>query len=391
MRQSIVRIACDACAMTPPTTSPTTSPATAASISWDQALAWRLGRQLLDQPGERSATEVVQTLGAVLATHPSSAELAVRSRQDRSRPGELAQALTEGTVIKTFAYRGAMHHLSAQDGGIYLALRAAGRQWELRSWVEFYRLTAQQWPRFRETVRDALRDGPLTVPELGARVTGRSSYKHLQPVFADDPWTLLKALCWQGDICFGPSVQGKPTFQRLDANSHWAGIPTLDEAGPRAILAYLHSYGPATGEHIQHWFGEGLSAGRKRLERWRTELGDRLVPLDVDGTTTFAAAQDVESILAAEPSDAVHFLPGHDQWVMGPGTKDPHITPPPYRAAMTRQAGIVLRGGVVSGTWAVRGSELHVSSPVQPAELQEQAERLVGLLGQDLEIHYTKA
>jgi hypothetical protein len=29
-----------------------------------------------------------------------------------------------------------MHYLSPEDGGIYLALRSAGRQWELPSWVE---------------------------------------------------------------------------------------------------------------------------------------------------------------------------------------------------------------------------------------------------------------
>ena len=45
-------------------------------------------------------------------------------------------------MIKAFAFRGSMHYLSPEDGGIYLALRSAGRQWELPSWVDYYRLTA---------------------------------------------------------------------------------------------------------------------------------------------------------------------------------------------------------------------------------------------------------
>jgi hypothetical protein len=45
-----------------------------------------------------------------------------------------AQALAEGKVIKDYAFRGSMHYLSPEDGGIYLALRSAGRQWELPSW-----------------------------------------------------------------------------------------------------------------------------------------------------------------------------------------------------------------------------------------------------------------
>ncbi|MDQ1614880.1 MAG: hypothetical protein QOJ60_819, partial [Actinomycetota bacterium] len=43
-------------------------------------------------------------------------------------------------MIKAFAFRGSMHYLSPEDGGIYLALRSAGRQWELPGWVEYYRL-----------------------------------------------------------------------------------------------------------------------------------------------------------------------------------------------------------------------------------------------------------
>ena len=66
----------------------------------------------------------------------SLADLAVRTRSTTSRAGDLAQALADGSVIKAFAFRGSMHYLSPEDGGVYLALRSAGRQWELPSWVE---------------------------------------------------------------------------------------------------------------------------------------------------------------------------------------------------------------------------------------------------------------
>ena len=59
-------------------------------------------------------------------------------------------------MIKAFAFRGSMHYLSPEEGGIYLALRSAGRQWELPSWVEYYRLTPSDWPDFRAAVREAL-------------------------------------------------------------------------------------------------------------------------------------------------------------------------------------------------------------------------------------------
>jgi len=128
---------------------------TEVSVTWAQALAWRMERQLLDPVGTESVAGVVRRLGAVLSMDESLAELAVRTRRTTSRPGQLAKALTEGKVIKAFAFRGSMHYLSPEDGGIYLALRSAGRQWELPSWVEYYRLTPSDWPDFRAAMRSA--------------------------------------------------------------------------------------------------------------------------------------------------------------------------------------------------------------------------------------------
>jgi hypothetical protein len=42
----------------------------------------------------------------VPAQPEASAALAVRTRRQRSRPGEVARALAEGRIIKTFAFRG---------------------------------------------------------------------------------------------------------------------------------------------------------------------------------------------------------------------------------------------------------------------------------------------
>lgn len=210
---------------------------TETSVTWGQALAWRMERQLLDPVGSESVAGVVRRLGAVLSNDESLAELAVRTRRTTSRPGELAAALADGEVVKAFAFRGSMHYLSPEEGGIYLALRSAGRQWELPSWVEHYRLTPADWPDFRAAVRAALSDGPLTVVELGRALTAQRAYRHLQPVFEDGAGTLFKPLTWQGDMSFGPPRDGAHTFQRLDSNPRWRGIPDLDDAGPRAITA----------------------------------------------------------------------------------------------------------------------------------------------------------
>ena len=363
---------------------------TETSVSWPQALAWRMERQLLDPVGSASVAGVVRRLGAVLSMDESLAELAVSTRRENSRQGELAVALAEGEVIKAFAFRGSMHYLSPQEGGIYLALRSAGRQWELPSWVEHYGLTAADWPDFRAAVRAALSDGPLTVVELGRALTRQRAYRHLKPVFDEGAGTLIKPLTWQGDMSFGPLRQGLHTCQRLDSNPRWQGIPDLDEAGPRAVTAYVRTYGPATMDNLQYWLGDGLSAGRKRLTTWFSELGDQLTAVDVAGTAAYVAREDVDALEATIPSDAVRFLPGHDQWVIGPGTKDVHVTPLPRRDLMTRKANPVIVGGVVGGTWAHKGDELTVTwldrRPRPDEAMEREAGRLARLVGRDLQL-----
>ena len=360
------------------------------SVTWDQALSWRMQRHLLAPVGTSAVADVVRRLGAVPSMDESLAELAVRTRQTRSAPGALATALADGTVIKAFAFRGAVHYLSPEDGGAYLALRSAGRQWERTSWVDYYGLSAEAWPDFRAAVRDAVADRPLTVIELGAALAGHRAYRHLEPVFDEGAGTLVKPLTWQGDVSIAPARDGRLTLQRLDTNPHWRGIPALDDAGRHAVRQYLRTYGPTTREHVHHWLGKGLSAGRKRLDGWLDALADDVVELDVDGTQALLLRPDLDDLLAAEPSDAVRFLPGHDQWVLGPGTKDEHVTPPALRDLMTRKANPVLGGGVVRGTWSRRREALLVSwlAPQAPprGKLEQETARLSEILGAELEL-----
>src|SRR6187402_40245 len=149
------------------------------SSTWSQALAWRMRQQLLDPVGTEPVEGVVGRLGAVKAQEDAAAELAVRTRRKTSEPGEVARALADGRIIKSFTFRGATQLMTPEDGGVYLALRAASRMWELPSWQSYYTLAPSDWPALREVVREALADGPLTLDELGAAITARPQFRHL--------------------------------------------------------------------------------------------------------------------------------------------------------------------------------------------------------------------
>jgi hypothetical protein len=357
------------------------------STTWPQALAWRLRRQFLEPDGAEGVDDVVRRLGVVPAANDAGPDLAIGLRRRVHARGDVAAALADGLVVRTFAFRGAVHLLTPDDGAAYLALRASSRMWELPSWVEYYGLGPDDWPAFRATVRDALGEGPLTYDELAQAVMAQPRYRHLDAVFTEGAWTLLKALAWQGDLCFAPTQEGHAAFQRLDQSPRWRGLPDLDDAGPRAIETYVRAYGPTSADQVQYWLGEGLGVARKRLRAWLHGLRDRLVPVDVDGDERFVHAEDLDELLAATPSSAVHLLPGPDQWVMGPGTKDTRIVPPAVRQQVSRGANVVVVGGVVRGTWVARDGDLvvtwadeHGRRPAR-AEVEAGAERLGRALG----------
>jgi hypothetical protein len=273
---------------------------------------------------------------------------------------------------------------------VFLALRAASRMWELRSWQTFYGLAPADWLPFRAAVRAALAGGPLTREELGAAITARPEFRHLGFAFARDAGTLLKPLCWQGDMSFGPMRDGQHTFQLLEANPHWTGLPELDHAGRRAVEAYFRAYGPATVDRLHYWLAEGLGAG-KRIQSWIADLGDRLATVEIDGERALILAEDVADLAATPATDSVRLLPGHDQWVLGSGTADRHVVPPASRSLISRQASIVIVGGVVSGTWTLSDNRVVVTPFAEPQPprgrlLAEEVRRLSTVLGRPLEL-----
>jgi hypothetical protein len=103
----------------------------------------------------------------------------------------------------------------------------------------------------------------------------------------------------------------------------------------------------------------------------------------------------VDALAAARPSKTVRLLPGFDQWVLGPGTADGHVTPAARRAAVSKQSGwiapVVVAGGVVAGTWDLDGADLRVAwfaeagRPPRKA-LDEEVARLATTLGRGLDL-----
>jgi hypothetical protein len=366
---------------------------TAPRVDWAQVLAWRMKRQLLSPVGRLPVDGVVRRLGAVQAQVASSAELAVRVRRQSSRRGEVTRALADGLLVKTWAMRGTLHLLTPDEGGAFLALMAAGRSWERASWVKYFRVNPTQMDRLRGVVRDAISSGPLTREELIDAVARRRGFKAAAEGLRSGWGTLLKPIAWQGDLVFGPSVGTRVTFTTPEAASaRWAGLPEPDAAAPVAIRAYLGAYGPASVQAFSEWVAGGWFS-RARLRTWFAAMGDELTEVDVEGESAWILTEHAAELAATQPTGAVRLLPGFDQYVLGPGTKDGHVTPGARRTDVSRTAGwispVVVGGGAVRGTWELDGSEARItwfteSGRVPRAALAEEVARLSEILGTGL-------
>jgi hypothetical protein len=345
-------------------------------------------RQVLEPAGRTSVEEVVERLGAVQAQNDFGAQLSINTRRVTPSPTDVAKALADGRIIKNFAFRGAIHLMTPETAGIYLALRASSRMWERPSWRSYYGLQPSDWPTLRATVAEALASGPLTRAELGAAISRERRFHHLAFAFEGDNWTLLKPLAWQGVMCFGPGA-GRATFQRLDANPRWRGLPELDDAGMAAIAHYLAAYGPAPAANVHYWLGAGLGVARRRIIGWMTQMGDRLVEIDIDGEPALVLREHMGELLATAEAPIVRLLPGIDQWVMGPGTADAHVTPAARRALISGGANFAIVSGVVAGTWDLKGDLIRVEwfdkkKAPPSAALAAEVERVGRVLGRKI-------
>ena len=363
------------------------------ALTWPHVLAWRMRRQMLDPVGNASVAEVVRRLCGVQAQVASSAELAVRVRRTSSRSGEVARALSDGRLIKTWAMRGTLHLLTPKDAGALLSLMASGRSWELPSWERYFGMTRKHWDALRPAAREALEGKNLTREELIAAIVAQPGLGHLGDALRSGWGTLLKPLAWQGDLCFGPSRGTRVTFMRPEAAStRWAGVLEPDEAAAIVIVAYLRAYGPATMANFRNWLSRGRVSARQ-IRTWFSALGDRLSQIEVEGDSVYALSEDLDEIASARPTTAVRLLPGFDQYVLGPGTEDAHVLASKRRTAVSKQSGwiapIVVAGGVVRGTWEIDGESLRVgwfkeAGKPPRTRIGDEVERLSAIVGRRL-------
>jgi hypothetical protein len=370
------------------------------NLAWENVLAWRMRRQLLDRPKGATTMAIVRRLCGVQAQVASSAELAVAARRSTRHKGELAKELASKKLVKTWAMRGTLHVLPATEAAAYLSLLAATRFWEKGVWQRSF-ASAKQIEEMGKAASAALQGKVLTREQLTDEIIQQTKDDSIKEHLSSGWGAVLKPLAFQGVLINGPSEGNRVTFTRPDTYlKNWPGLPEPDEAAHTVIPAYLGAYGPASPETFDLWLYRGGSK-KSTLKSWFKDLVDAgmLAEVDVEGEAAYARTQDVDDIAAAKAFDEVRLLPAFDQFVLGPGTKDIHVIPAERRTQISKAAGwispVVVWMGRVAGTWEIKDGTLQAMCFKEfggPPKKQIEAEafRIGSFTGDKLSVRITE-
>ena len=134
------------------------------ATTWDRIAALRMERQhLIERAPARRMLPVVKDLVAVQSQVMSSAELSLNARLDGLRRDDVRKALwTNRTLVKTWAMRGTLH-LVAADELPELAAALGNRTAYLKPlWLRYFGVTAKQMQRLQDGIGAILSDRPMS-------------------------------------------------------------------------------------------------------------------------------------------------------------------------------------------------------------------------------------
>jgi hypothetical protein len=242
--------------------------------------------------------------------------LAIRARTERSAAAE--RALADGALVRTWAMRGTLHLLAAED--LPTALAIFGPLYLARSQRRLTELGLPPPEAERSTAATAeilAAEGPLSRRELGARLRERGV-----PVAAEGQAAIHVA---RRAALAGVLVEvGEDSYGLLRTGPLPAREEALRELGRR----YAAAHGPATAEDFAAW--SGLPAA--------------------DVRTAWQGAEP-----KGEPeAGGVRLLPAFDEWLLGWASRD-LILPREHVKRVTPGGGIIrpvaIADGRIFATW----------------------------------------
>jgi hypothetical protein len=280
-----------------------------------------------------------------------AASLAIWARTRDLRTSQLVDAL-EGsrTLVRTWSLRGTLHLHAAEDLGWLLPLvgplfirRSRRRFAELGLSDEIYEKACP--------ILEALlaAQGPQTRAEVAAHLANRGI-----PTEGQAAYHLLRRAGLDGRICYGPKVNGEPTYVLLN---DWVRVPDLPDADAALLQLtqrYLAAYGPVRPGDFAAWSGLSLPTARNGF----AGLARELRKVEVKGQEAWLLQGHADRGTEETPTGPlVRLLPGYDPYLLGYQHRDLMVAP--EHARQIHPGGGILRAtllvdGMAAGIWSRR-------------------------------------
>ncbi|HEY0071340.1 MAG TPA: winged helix DNA-binding domain-containing protein [Chloroflexia bacterium] len=381
------------------------------SLTWHQINTWRLSQHCLSPRLKRRdfLDAAKRTLG-LQAQVMSAAELALWARVDGLTREDVQSALWQDrTLVKTWAMRGTLHLVAADDLLLFVAAR---RTHDDRNWLKYftyYGMTEEQYEAFMAAVPQVLSGEPVTREQVATAVAEHIGAPEVGRILLSSSWgSLWKPSAFRGDLCFGPNQGQKVTFVRP---SEWLGLDAKRPSQPVEPYAalqeiarrYLRAYGPATPEDFARWWDGGARTvpARKLFK----SIEDELEAVDVEGwhalalRTTLGPMQKLNAV--GEAPRVVRLLPLFDAYTLGLGRDIEPLLPRAYKSRVFRPQGwisaVVLVDGRMKGVWEYKAGRTHTTVKVRmfsPTEasirggIEAEAERLNAFLNTKVAVEF---
>jgi hypothetical protein len=336
-------------------------------LAQNNLASYRLVHQQISCARSKNAGEVVAALGAVQAQDYTNALWAIGLRLPDATETSVELAVSERKIIRTWAMRGTLHFIAAEDIRWTLDLLGPGAIASSARRFQQLELGEDVFSRIRklfigalEGSRQLTRAAMMDLLESAGISTAQRSYHIL--------WRLAQ----EGLICYAAREGKQQTFALLEEWAPSGNRLERDVALGELARRYFHGHGPATLQDFIWWTGLPTSDAKMALSSVCSQLAEHVI----DGLSYWMPQEPQ----MGSADGTAYLLPGFDEYLLGYKDRTAVLEPRHSRKIVPGGNGMFLPtlviNGRVAGTWKrvfKKGEVAITFMPFEPLHGAEQS------------------
>lgn len=304
----------------------------------------RLYSQKMRSESYRTPETVVSWMGVVQAQDYPGAKWSIGLRLSNKTDKYIEKALKSKQIVRTWANRGTLHFVHAEDIKWLLNLLSQ----------RFIKVNARRYRELGLDDKILLRSETILKDALeGTKGIKRSDLRSILEESGvsteGQRFTfILQRASLDGYIHQGIAIKNDPVYYSMD------DLPSSqlnhDEALKEISKRYFNSHGPATLKDFVWWSGLRVKDATKGL----TSIKSQLYKFEIANKTYWSGRESIKSGDTEEGSPIVHILPIYDDYLLGykdRGASIDDATKKLLKPQYGRFSQVIIVNGIVTGTW----------------------------------------